>query len=424
MLYAACYMLHEVNIMKFTYLVRDAKNKTRKGVIKAASLKEAAKLLVGRGWYVKKITPRGCFKVQDGFHPFASGGISLADKALLVEHLAAMLKSGISLDEALEAVHEQASSRRLKSVISKVLEGIKAGRSLSNALAEFPDIFSPLIVNIIKAGEEGGTLEKNLGCLSEELEDRIEFKRHVKSAFFYFLIVLAATFGLSLILADFIFPKITLLFKIPYSEPLLPAKILFLLADAINKNGFLIFTGTAVGLFLAYFSLRHEIVKFFWHQLLIKLPIIGRIIIGYNLIFISRTLGILLKSGLVIDQAIAIIAETADNFVYQKRLKNISPQVQRGKRFSDALAVLKQSEKHPLFPPIAIKMIGIGERSGQFDEPLAYLSEYFQKEVDNAAKNLAAALESIFFFMIILIAGFIAVSVILPIYQAVSELGC
>ena len=132
-------------------------------------------------------------------------------------------------------------------------------------------------------------------------------------------------------------------------------------------------------------------------------------------------MGILLKSGLTIDQAITITTQTTNNFIYQRKLKKTLPQVQKGKRLADVLAGFKQSKRRPLFPLLVIKMIGVGERSGRLDESLAYLAGYFEKEVDNTTKNLTTVLEPILLIFVGLMVAFIAISVISPIYQVTGQ---
>jgi type IV pilus assembly protein PilC len=405
--------------MRFSYVAFDAKNRTKKGVIEAASLKEATKLLIGQGWYIKKITPRG--KLKTGFREVSFGGVSLIDKVLFVKHLGTMVKSGININEALEVIAGQTNSKRFKKIVTKVLVKVKTGQNLANALAKFPKVFDPLIVNIIRVGEESGTLEENLDYLAGELEDRLELRRKVKAAAFYPVIVLLATFGLGVILAYFVLPKITRLFKTLSFELPLTTKILLWVADLMDKHGLLVILGVIAGLIIFRVLLSLKFIKPLWHWTLIKMPIIGNIIINYNLALINRTIGILLKSGLTIDQSIGIATETTSNVVYKRKLKATFPQIQKGKRLSDSLASFKQSSRKPLFPLLVTKMIGVGEKSGRLDESLGYLAEYFEKEVDNTTKNLTTVLEPILLLVVGLIVGFIAISVISPIYQVTSK---
>ncbi|MFA5022373.1 MAG: type II secretion system F family protein [Patescibacteria group bacterium] len=405
--------------MKFVYQVFDSSNKTQKGVIDAQNLKEANKLLISQGWYIKKIAPKGIFKSV--FSEFSLGGVSLIDKVLMVKHLGTMIKSGINLNEALEVIADQTTSKKFKRIVNDILDKIKAGQSLANALARYPRVFDPLIVNIIKVGEESGTLEANLEYLASELEDRLELRRNIKAAAFYPVIVLSATLGLGLVLAYFVLPKITQLFKTLDFDLPLQTKILLWVADVMDHYGLYIIAGVIFGIIGFRILTKQNFFKPTWHWLIIKFPIVGTIIINYNLVLINRTLGILLKSGLTIDQAIVITSDTTANFVYQKKLKESLPQIQKGKRLSDIFSEFKQSRRSPIFPLLVIKMIGVGERSGRLDESMTYLADYYEKEVDHTTKNLTTVLEPILLIFVGLMVGFIAVSVITPIYQITGK---
>lgn len=408
--------------MKFSYIAFDAKNQTQKGVMEAANLTEATKLLLNQGWYIKKIAPQGGFKSGIFSWPVI-GRISLMDKVLLVRHLGTMLKSGINLNEAMEVIAAQSTSRKFKRIILEIIELIKAGQSLANALSRYPKIFDPLIINMIKVGEESGTLEANLDYLANELEDRLELRRNIKAASFYPAIVLASTFGLGLVLAYFVLPKISKLFKSMSFELPLPTRILLWAANIMDQYGLYIVLGAIGGVILFRLIISLKFVKPAWHWFLIKMPILGNIFINYNLVLINRTMGILLKSGLTIDQAIVIATETTSNLVYREKLQASLPQIQKGKRFSDILASVKQSKRKPLFPLLMIKMIEVGERSGKLDESLTYVAEYFSKEVDHTTKNLSTVLEPLLLIFVGLMVGFIALSVISPIYQVTGKFG-
>lgn len=404
--------------MKFSYIAFDTFNKIHKGITEAANLREATRLLIEKGWYIKKIRPK---TGQVGFFDLGFSGVSLLDKLLLVKHLGTMLKSGISLNEALAVIAEQATAKKFRRIITNVLEQVKAGQTLAGALAKHPRAFDPLFVNIIKVGEQSGTLEENLGYLTSELEDRLDLQQKIKAASFYPAIVLLATFGLGFVLAYFVLPKISRLFKTLNFPLPMSTKILLWLAEILDKYGVYIFLGIIFGLIFFRFLFTRKFFKPLGHWLLLKLPIVGNIVINYNLALISRTLGVLLRSGLTIDQAISATAATSRNVIYQRRLQQSLLQIQKGKRFSDILAGFKESKRLPLFPLLTIKMISIGERSGRLSESLSYLAEYFEKEVDNLTKNLAIVLEPILLIFVGLIIGFVAVSVITPIYQVTGK---
>ncbi|MDD2807536.1 MAG: type II secretion system F family protein [Patescibacteria group bacterium] len=405
--------------MRFKYIAYDQGNKIKKGITEASTLKEATSLLISNGWFIKKISPIGA--VHKNFDIPIFSGVSLIDKVLMVKHLATMTKSGISLVESLQIITEQATARKFKKVISEILAKVRAGQSLGQALSNFPNIFDPLFINIIKIGEDSGTLEENLEYLSSELEDRLELRRNIQAASFYPAIILSATFGLGLILAYFVLPKIKRLFlSLNFSLPL-PTKILIWVADVMDNYGLIIIITVFVAVVLFRILISQKFAKPAWHWLVIKSPIVGQIIINYNLVLISRTLAIVLKSGMTIDQGIKISIETTNNYVYKKLLSKVLPQINRGKSLNESLQSIRQSSRRPYFPLLLIKMIGVGERSGRLDESLTYLSEYFEKEVNNASKNMSTVLEPALLLFVGAIVGFVAISVISPIYQITAK---
>jgi len=405
--------------MKFSYTVFDSSNKIQKGVTEAANLKEATKLLISQGWYIKKIKPKGKDRII--FKDFSFGGVSLIDKMLLVKHLGTMLKSGVSFTEALEVINDQTTSKKFKKIVTQVAERVKTGQALSNSLAKYPKYFDPLFINIIQIGEESGTLEENLEHLADELDNRLELQRKIKAASFYPAIILAATFGLGLVLAYFVLPKIKRLFETLNFELPLTTRILIWIADVMDKYGLYIILGIIFGFLFLWFLLTRKFVRPFWHWFLLHMPIIKNIIVNYNLTMINRNLGIMLRSGLTIDQSLSTTTKTIRNGVYQQRLQAVLPQIQRGKKLSDSLASFSHSKKNQLFPLLMIKMIGVGERSGRLDESLSYLADYFEKEVDNTTKNLTTILEPILLMVVGLMVGFVAISVISPLYQVTAQ---
>src|SRR3989344_1304521 len=407
--------------MRFSYLAFDGRNKIKRGVIDAVNLHEATKMLVEQGWYVRKITPRLGLAHGFGFLNFSH--IALIDKVLLVKHLATMLKSGITLNEALDVIYEQTTSKKFKKIIREVAEKVKSGQSLGNALSRFPKTFDPLFFNVIKIGEESGTLEENLEYLSIVLNDRLELKRNIQAASFYPAIVLTAVFGLGFVLAYFVLPKITQLFKTLNFELPLSTKILLWLAAMMENYGLIILFGVLAGLIVLRILILTKTIKPIWHWFLLRLPIIGNIMINYNLVQINRTLGALLKSGLTIDQAIKVAAETTANLVYRRRLQKVFPEIQKGRTPSASLSETNQSSGKPLFPLLVTKMIGVGEKSGRLDESLTDLAEYFEKELENTTKNLTTVLEPLLLLLVGLVVGFVAVSVIAPIYQITGKFG-
>lgn len=405
--------------MIFAYTAIDGKRRKKRGKVTASSVGAATKKLLHEGLFVQNIRPLG--KSEQRLAGVQFGRVNDMTKALFVKHLATMLRSGITLQEALAVIIEQTTNRYFKNILAKINKDIVRGEQLAAALEKHPKIFDPLVVNIIRVGESSGTLEENLDYLATELEQQIDLKRRIKAASLYPTIVLIATVGLGFILAYFVFPRITRLFETLSFELPLATRILLYISNVMDAYGLYIFVGLIAGVIGLRILLTRRFAQPFSHRVLLRLPILGQIAINYNLTLFNRTLAILLRSGLTIDQALDATIDTTRNYVYRKMLKNILPKISKGQRFSEALSEVAPGRHYTYVPLLVIKMIGVGERSGRLDESFSYLSEYFGKEVDNATKNLTTTLEPILLLGIGLIVGFVAVSVILPIYQVVGQ---
>jgi len=405
--------------MRFKYLAYDGGNRLQKGTVDAPTVRDATSLLISRGWFVKRILPVGSSRV--GMVTAPLGGVSLIDKVLMAKHLATMLKSGITLSEALTVIAQQSSSVRFRRIISTMNDKVRSGQSLGSACALFPKVFDPLFINIIKVGEQSGTLEENLDYLASELEDRLELRRTVISASFYPAIVFLATLGLCSVLAFFVLPRIkqlfiTLKFQLPLST-----KILLAVADIVEHYGIIIAVGIVALIIVGRIAITLNAVKPAWHWLLIHAPIAGVIIVNYNLALISRTLGVLLKSGLTIDQSLSVAEMITENRIYRSNLRTALLRVQKGTSVSAAFARLSTSRWRPLFPILMVKMVGVAERTGRYDESFAYLAEFYEKEVKLSVRNMTTVLEPVLLLIVGGIVGFVAVSVITPIYQVTAQ---
>ena len=339
------------------------------------------------------------------------GGISLTEKAILAKHLAVMLKSGMTIAESLEIVSTQAKGH-FKNVLEQVLRSVEAGNSLSASLAKHPKIFSSLFINTAYAGEASGTLEKNLDNVAEQLKKSKELIEKIKGAMIYPVIVLIGTFLLGLGMSFFVLPKIIPLFEGLKMDLPITTRALIWFSHFIQKSGgkFFIILMSSV-LSLLWLS-KQRFTRPFTNFLLLHLPIIKNISRNANLANFCRTLGTLLKSGLNIDEALVITKDTLSNYYFQKTVSRISDMVSLGTTLSENLAAHEE-----LFPRLAISMIKVGEKSGNLEETLFYLAEFYESEVDIATKSLSTAIEPILLIVIGITVGGLAISIITPIYK-------
>jgi len=342
------------------------------------------------------------------------GGINLTQKAIFAKNLSVMLKAGVTISEALQIIIDSTNGK-FKKIIIGVLKSVEAGQSLADSLARYPKVFSGIFRSAILIGESSGTLSENLESISKQLEKERELRAKVINAMLYPVVVLVAAFFLGLVIAFLVLPKIVPLFlglkvKLPLST-----KVLIWLASVIENYGLFIFIILiATAAFLIWIC-RQKFSYPVTHWLLLRLPLVKNIIRNLSLASFCRTLGLLLQSGLNIDEAFKVTGDSLDNYYFRQSLNNIAASVNKGMTISENLANYKR-----LYPVMMVRMIMVGEKSGKLEDSLFYLANFYEDEVDKETKSLSASIEPVLLIIIGLVVGFLALSIITPIYSITS----
>lgn len=338
--------------------------------------------------------------------------VPLQEKILFTKNLALTLKSGVSLMKGLELLRRQTRNKSLRKVLDVLLKDVEAGMFLSEGLMKFRGVFGDLFVNIIKVAETSGTLPENLIYLGGELEKQHNLRKKVRGALIYPLVILIATIVIATGMVVFVFPKILPLFDNIKGELPFTTRLLIKISDVVANYGIFLLIGSILAIIAFRMVLKFPPIRFVYHQALFFVPILGRSIVNYNLANVTRTLALLLRSGIKIIEALSVTADTIPNLVYKRELRKAAEEVKTGNFISKYFATRPRR-----FPPIAVNMIEVGENTGNLNENLFYLAEYYENEVDDFVKNLSGLLEPILLLVMGGIVGFIALSFITPIYQ-------
>lgn len=344
------------------------------------------------------------------------GGLGLARIALFAKNMAVMLKAGLPITEAL-AIAQDSAEGKLKRILGNVLGSVEAGRSLSEALAAHPKVFSRVVVGAVYAGELSGTLEGNLENVAEELEKEKELIAKIKGAMIYPVFILIATFILGMGLAFFVLPKITPLFRGLKVELPATTRALIWVSDLVQRHGVLLFVSIVAGIFFLTWLLRRKFMRPITHWALLNFPIVRSITRNANLARFCRTLGTLLKSGINIDRAIEIARSTANNYYYEHALGEVGRRIGKGTTLSQNLKLFERE-----FPVLITRMIRVGEQSGKLEETLLYLAGFYEVEVNTAVKALGTAIEPMLLLVVGIIVGGLALSIITPIYDITGNI--
>jgi type IV pilus assembly protein PilC len=341
------------------------------------------------------------------------GGVPVKEKMLFAKHLSIMIHAGLPLKDSLEEIGSQTKNKKFGKVLMLIVKDVENGQFLSASMAVFPKIFDDLFTSMVRVGEESGKLSENLDYLALQLERSDSLKQKVRGALIYPAIVLAATFGVIGFLTFVTLPSLLPIF-ISLKVTLPPTtQFLFDFSHYVVKNAVYI----VVIAVLLIVGLRSIVlikpVRFFFHRFELYVPVFGTLARDAQLTRFSQILGTLLASGVDVVRALQITAASMGNVVYRHELEEVAKNMSKqGESIAEYLA-----RKPKLFPSITERMIRVGEKTGKLDESLLYISEFYNKEIDNMVGNITTVIEPVLLVFLGLIVGFVAISVITPIYK-------
>ena len=339
--------------------------------------------------------------------------ISIQDRINFARHLALVIKAGLPVYEGLKIIQDQTDSAVLRSVVGTLIEDINNGKFLADGLEKYEHLFGGFFINIVRVGEGSGTLAKNLIYLAEELRRSKALESKVRSAMIYPLVILCATLAVAGFLTFFVFPKLIPVFaslnvQLPLTTRILLGTLAFFKADGVYTVlgivGFIVL--------MRFINRRVEAVKYITNRFLFMVPVLSDLVINVNMVNFTRVLGLLLKSGVKIVEALNITANTFSNLVYKRLLISSEDEIKRGGQLGLYLADHKK-----FFPPLVSGMVRIGEATGNLESNLEYLSEYYDDEVETKLHSLTSLIEPLMLLLMGLLVGFVALSIITPIYS-------
>ncbi len=396
----------------FRYTVKNDQNQSMNGKIEAKSVRAAASLLQERKLFVVEVRPLGDETVAQ--LKSALFGVKENDIVLFTRQLSTMISAGLPLANALSILSQQSKSDMAR-LVGAILQDIEGGMTFAAALSNHPKEFGSMYIQLIKAGELGGVLDDVLGRLADNMEKSSQFRAKTKGALIYPVIVVLAMLGVGVIMMIFVIPKMTDLYKDFDAKLPLMTQLLIGTSDFFVKFwwllGAVIFGGiTAFLKWKKSDSGRHT-----YDKMMLRLPLFGPLIEKITLTEFTRTLALLLKSGVSLLQALEIVTKGVDNIIYQDALQECAKQVEKGVSLSQSL--LRYSD----FPAILQQMIAVGEETGKLDDVLRKLSVYFEQESEQAVKNMTAAIEPMIMIVLGVGVGAMVIAVIMPIYNLTSQ---
>ena len=341
--------------------------------------------------------------------------VGFTDLVNFTRQLAIMLNAGLTLVDCFEILKKQTTKKSLYKVIEEIDNNLRAGKSFSSSLTKYPHIFPKLYIALVRSGEASGKLSDILLKLSDNLEKQREFQGKTKGALIYPLVILIAMGIVMFVMITFVIPKLLDLYKDFNVDLPFTTQILINVSD-FSRNFWPLIIAAVVGVTVLFRQYaKTSVGKLIIDKYSLRLPIFSSIIKTSALVDSTRTLSIMINSGVSILDGLNIIIDTTNNMVYQNAYKSILKQVEKGISLGTAM----QNEE--IFPTILIQMVMVGEQTGHLDETLARISKYFEMESELAMKTITTLIEP--FILVVLGAGvgFLVISVITPIYSLTSS---
>lgn len=385
--------------------------------MEAAAEKAAVQLLRDQGYIVISLTPKSeGFDLQAIFHKFR--GVSEDEKVNATRQLATMVTAGLPLAQSLEILQGQVgSSQFFREVLGEATRDVQAGSSLSQSLAKYPEIFPPVYLSLIRAGEASGTLDQILTRLADTMEKQRDFRSKTKGAMLYPAIVSIAMVGVFILMIVFVIPKLSSMYESVGADLPLPTKVMLGIADLFTRRWWLMGILGVLGIFGFRKFSQTDVGQHKLAALSLRLPIFGKLNTKAQLTEITRTLGMLVGSGIPIVEALEISAGASSNILFKEAVADAARSVERGVPLSEPFKTAK------IFPPIVPQMIAVGEQTGKVDDVLMKVSKFFEAEAEQLTKNLSTALEPVIMIVLGGMVGLLIFSIITPIYQLTSKFG-
>jgi type IV pilus assembly protein PilC len=400
----------------YQYETHNAQGKVNHGVITAPSLSAASAQLRNRGEYILHLAPAlgGTKKRKFDLNTALSFGPGNKDVQAFTAQLAVMIRAGISLRSAIEIISEQMTNPKFKIILNQIRKDVEGGKQFSDALTRHPKTFSPLYINMVKASELSGGFSRMLDKISTYLTQQIETVGQVRGAMIYPGIIGTMAVGTTIFLLTFVLPRFLIIFKGKESALPAPTKFLMALSSFMVSYWYLLLAAVIAGVWGFILMLRTDWGRQWFDKVKLTIPLFKKL---FRALYISRslhTMGQLINAGVPMLDTISITAEISGNVIYRRMWRAVYGAVKQGKKISTPL------KKSPLLPRSVVQMIGAGEESGKLGEVLDEVSDFYSRELKAVIKSVTAMIEPIMIVLMGSVVGFIAMSIILPIFKLSS----
>ncbi|MDA1317128.1 MAG: type II secretion system F family protein [bacterium] len=384
------------------------------GKMEAESDKEVADYLKANGYFPIEIKE----KKTSSFEGLTSliDRVSARDISFMTRQLSIMLDAGLTLIESLDIIYKQISKPPVKKMLSDIQKTIRDGKTFSQSLQPFPRQFSNFYIALVKSGEASGKLDEVLEKLAEHLEKQRVFNQKIKNALIYPTTIVIVMIAMIFVMFSFVMPKLLGLYENFNIELPASTQAIMKVSNFFETYWLYILLGM-IGVTFGFMKfIKTERGKKLKDTYIVKIPMIGTIIKMAGLVDSTRTLSILMASGVPLLDGLSIVTEVNENIIFKQAFGRVSKKVEKG------LSVGIAMSNEPIFPESLVQMAIVGEQTGHLDETLSKISEYYQSESEMAVKAMLSMLEPTILIVLGISVGFLVTSIITPIFTLTSSL--
>lgn len=399
----------------FQYKARGQRGDAIEGVIEAASTDLAATRLIEGGLTPVDIQP---LKQKTGMSTDIAdlfpAKVQLVDLIQFSRQMHSLMKAGVPILSALSGLAAHTVNRTLAKTLAGVMESLQAGRDLSSSMAQFPDVFSVFYISLVRVGETSGRLEEVFHQLATYLQREKKTRDQIKSAMRYPVFVLVAILVAISVINVLVVPAFAAMFAQFGAELPLPTRILIAMSDFTINRWELLVGGCVALVAGGRMYVRSEDGRYAWHKLLLRFPLIGKILYRAALARFSRLFALVQASGIPIVTGLSVVARALDNDFIQERVLSMRDGIERGESLSNTAAGTG------IFDHLVLQMLQVGEQSGATDDLLREVADYYDSEVDYAVDKLSASIEPTLTIILAVLVFLLAAGIFLPMWDLAS----
>ncbi len=405
----------------YEYQVKDKAGKDQTGLQDSPDAAGLIASLRSQGFIIIRIQETKktkLFSMSKGssLKPGKGGGVILDDLVIFSRQMATLVGAGIPLIQALEILSTQVEKEKFRQILRDMHQQVQSGKSFSDAMEKHHKVFSVLFINMVRAGESSGSLEEILDRVAQYFEKTSILQKKVKSALMYPAVVTAMAFLITFGMMTFVIPKFASIFEGLNAELPAPTKILIDVSHYLEGHWYIVLAGIGGFVFLFTQLIKTPAGRLGWDAFKIKMPVFGPLLLKVAISKFSRTLATLVRSGVPILSSLDIVSKTAGNRRLELIVRNLMESVKKGETISGPLG------KSEVFPPMVVRMIAIGEETGELEAMLTKIADFYDSEVDAAVEGLTSLIEPLIIAFLGIVIGGIVVAMFLPILTLTSAI--